>query len=86
MSATIAFFKKYICCCLGAGGSDQPNTVLSHNRVNCSSCFGRIDDEEEEGKDEATASTETVYEGRVLRPITSRSVWWKTPLTKEIFT
>ena len=67
MTAVVAFFKKYICCCLGGGG-DQPNTVLSHNRVNCSSCFGRIDDEEEE--DNVNGSTQTVNEGRVLRSST----------------
>ena len=105
MTATLTFLRKYICCCLGAG-SDQSNTVLSHNRVNCSSCFGHIakededkdnveqqNNEKEEGavggesqKDSECSSTQTIYEGRLLRPIASRSVWWKTPLTKEIST
>ena len=48
MTATLTFLRKFICCCLGSG-SDQSNTVLSHNRVNCSSCFGHIDEEEDDG-------------------------------------
>ena len=85
MTAVLDFLRKYICCCLGSG---QENTVLSHNRVNCSSCFGHIHKDEEQQEEEQKPEEkieggrlETIYEGRVLRPNPSRILWWQIPFT-----
>ena len=86
----IAFIRNYIWHCFGVDECDHSNTVLSNNRlnINCSSCFGNTHDEEkeEDTSDSESCSTHTIYEGRVLRPDTSRSVWWQSPPAKEIFT